>query len=167
MDQKLRIETEYLAKRVLLGCSIALGLIIVIALIVVTIFFKPRTEITELNQPFEHGRMRITAVDIKAVPVSGEEIEVFVEFIVENISTSKELSLRYDTFNAYIDDVAAQSTHVSWSNPSWKKDLGYEIAPSKRTEGHWIVRIPKSGEILELHMVEAPVIFVFQVPPLS
>ena len=126
------------------------------------------TIITELNQPYEGGGLRITVTDIQAVkhPEESDKINIEVYWVFENIS-NKEHRVSDSQAKAYVDDISVPRTYYQ---------QGIEndnLAAGKRTEGYYCVEAPKDTKQFELRYYEeynnpdVNVTFVFDIPPVE
>ena len=130
------------------------------------------TIITELNQPYEGGGLRITVTDIHAVkhPEASDKINIEVYWVFENIS-NKEKYVNDARAKAYVDDISAPS---SYSLEHYRQGIENDnLAAGKRTEGYYCVEAPKDARQFELRYYEeysafgVNVAFVFGIPPVE
>ena len=128
---------------------------------------KEPTVITELNQPYEGGGLRITVTDIQAVndPVASDKIIIEVYWVFENIS-NKERSVSDTDATVYANDVSAPKSF-------YQQGIRNGDLAGKRTEGYYCAKVPRGAKQFELRYYEkyidagVNVTFVFDVPPVE
>ena len=152
----------------------------VICFVVILVFLIPKmlngfqkdpTVISDLNQPYEHNGLRITATDIKSINVldSDNQIYIGVKWEFENISNDDRY-VNHTEATAYVDDVAV-SEELNWISPEENIEMG-KLAPGKRTVGYYCVKAPKDAKQIELNYKDdtfskVNVTFVFDIPPVE
>ena len=129
------------------------------------------TKITELNQPYEHNGLKITATDIAAMVDSHSDDKkiIAVKLKVENVSNAKGY-VSAGIIKTYVDDTAVTQTFTS----EFKEKLEYgKLSLGKYTEGYYCVEAPKDTKQFELRYYEeynnpdVNVTFVFDIPPVE
>ena len=128
------------------------------------------TKITELNQPYEHNGLKITATDIEAVvdSYSEDKMIIAVKLKVENVSNAKGY-VSAGIIETYVDDMAVTQTFTS----EFKEKLEYgKLSLGKYTEGYYCVEEPKGAQKIELnynddYWCNVNVTFVLEVPPVE
>ena len=125
------------------------------------------TKITELNQPYEHNGLKITATTIRTIkdPSRGKVV-VAVRLVFENLS-QKSHHLSSTNATAYIDNVLADTAYGYFDSES---DLYGDLLPGKSASNYFCVESHTGAKQIELNyndsfFSKANVTFVLDIPP--
>ena len=155
---------------ILFSVAVSLG-IIAYQYISQNSFSKQDTVIAELNQPYEHNGIKVTATYIESAvnpyAMSNNQSVIGVKFVFENVS-KEEYMVNSACMKAYVDAVLA--TQCLYATPD-NLVIG-NIMPGKRIEGYYCVEATKDAKKIELNYNDdyegkVNVTFVFDIPPVE
>ena len=125
------------------------------------------TKITELNQPYEHNGLKITATTIRNIKDSSQgKVVVAVRLVFENLS-QKSYHLSSTNATAYIDNVLADTAYGYFDSES---NLYGDLLPGKSASNYFCVESHTGAKQIELNYNDsfsskANVTFVLDIPP--